>query len=615
MSTLSIQVPFPVFQGRDGQPLKNGYVWIGEPNLNPQTNPVVAYYDAALTIVAPQPLRTLNGYVSRAGTPAQIYVDGVNFSILVQDSKGSMVYNFPDGSGISPNAAGVSFIGFKGQVGNVQDLADDDGSDWIGFDQAGAGAVATTVQAKLRESVSVKDFGAVGDGVTDDTAAIQAALNTGMDVIFPNPNYLISSSLLIGNQRVKGTGKLINRTQTIITPNGNFPAFVNIPGSFISFQIDGFFINYGNTTPTVALGNDEKYGFKFTGASQWPEFCKISNCTVKGGWGAWFDNTGTYESILEQIFSWNCRTAFYKKDGTTIKFDTCMAQGAVTPYHIDSTIAATLINCSADQCAVTVNSPFKTGCLFSGVRSLSILGWDSEANSITGDECSFMIFEGCSGTVSGFAGYQNTMSCAVGEEVYFFKNISASRIEFSGNRIARNVGDLVFNGSGGNCFTILAQTNSEILLSASEFLAATGGAPTNRYSAVGVGGNISYLKTGLDANIIADSVEATPISWTPALTGFTTTGIVSFPDAKFTKQGKLITFTVQVQASTISTTALTSFITGLPYTPANVGAASAITGSVTNPSAALIFTNGNIYLPTVAAWGNSLIITGSYFIN
>ena len=76
------------------------------------------------------------------------------------------------------------------------------GSGKIGFSAAAAGSGSRTVQEKLRESISVKDYGAVGDGVTDDTAAIQAAINavitpTGGGLYFPAGTYKITAKLLI----------------------------------------------------------------------------------------------------------------------------------------------------------------------------------------------------------------------------------------------------------------------------------------------------------------------------------------------------------------------------------------------------------------------------------
>jgi len=50
-------------------------------------------------------------------------------------------------------------------------------------------------------AVNVKDFGAVGDGVTDDTAAIQAAIDAGTSIVFPSGSYVITSSITIGSNK------------------------------------------------------------------------------------------------------------------------------------------------------------------------------------------------------------------------------------------------------------------------------------------------------------------------------------------------------------------------------------------------------------------------------
>lgn len=112
MSALSIQPPYPAFAGTDGLPLENGYIWVGTVNLNPQTNQITVYWDAALTIAAAQPIRTLNGYPVYQGTPSRFYVDS-DYSIQVLDSKGSLVYTSLNGNAF-PGSAGNLYVNATG---------------------------------------------------------------------------------------------------------------------------------------------------------------------------------------------------------------------------------------------------------------------------------------------------------------------------------------------------------------------------------------------------------------------------------------------------------------------------------------------------------------------
>lgn len=84
----------------------------------------------------------------------------------------------------------------------------------VGFLQSGSGATARTVQAKLRDWISVKDFGALGDGSTDDTSAIQAAINAidtlnGGTVYFPEGSYKTTSTLTVAQSgtHIVGAGR------------------------------------------------------------------------------------------------------------------------------------------------------------------------------------------------------------------------------------------------------------------------------------------------------------------------------------------------------------------------------------------------------------------------
>jgi hypothetical protein len=95
-------------------------------------------------------------------------------------------------------------------------------SEQVTFLASGSGAVQRTALDKFRETVSVKDFGAKGDGVTDDSVAIQTAINTGNIVWFPKGTYMCN--VYMGNAILAGEGSV----STFIRPFNTAIAAVTV---------------------------------------------------------------------------------------------------------------------------------------------------------------------------------------------------------------------------------------------------------------------------------------------------------------------------------------------------------------------------------------------------
>lgn len=120
----------------------------------------------------------LNGNPLRSGSSFDYTETSTNSVTLTYDPLDNDVY---------------SFVTTETTTSSVADAAG------ITYTPAGSGAVATNVQAKLRGLyITPQDFGAVADGVTDDTAAIQAALDSDVGTVyFPQGTYVTSSPLVL----------------------------------------------------------------------------------------------------------------------------------------------------------------------------------------------------------------------------------------------------------------------------------------------------------------------------------------------------------------------------------------------------------------------------------
>lgn len=216
------------------------------------------------TATAGQTVFTLTTMAYLPGTHSlSVFVDGVNQygpgASYAYEETNSTTVTFA--SGLHAGAE-VKFSTTQLQGAGAIDASQ------VAYDPPFTGAVATNVEAKLAQIVSVMDFGALGDGVTDDTAAIQAAIDAviasgGGTLSIPAGTYTITNSLNVSDANkinIQGAGKNLT---TINRTNNTGPILVLQNASGVSngngyyFEWESFRLQYATsslTTDTNAIG-------------------------------------------------------------------------------------------------------------------------------------------------------------------------------------------------------------------------------------------------------------------------------------------------------------------------------------------------------------------------
>lgn len=83
--------PIPIFVDARGALLDGGKIYLGVADGDPQTDPIVAYWDSDLTVIAAQPIRTVGGRIVNGATPAQIFIAEDDYSMRITDSDDALV--------------------------------------------------------------------------------------------------------------------------------------------------------------------------------------------------------------------------------------------------------------------------------------------------------------------------------------------------------------------------------------------------------------------------------------------------------------------------------------------------------------------------------------------
>lgn len=444
-----------------------------------------------------------------------------------------------------------------------------------------ANVVGATINANLTVNVKDSPYGAIGDGVTDDTAAFNAAIATGNCVFIPDgtykltslTNYTGSSFHLKGNGRktklvfnTTGSGITVTlaggsaQSRTLHIEGLSFGNSVNTPASFIKI---GYAVNpviencyFSDTSATYCIENVSGYGVQVKN-------CVFSDITG-GGYVHRFD-AGSAASFV--------RCDFTRLSGTGIRFENTTAAPASTAVF--DTVVVETCGGAGIEFNKGVGGGYAWNVLLIGCHLEGNTGFDLDINPNGSATPSYACITSCT--------FNGTPTIDIG-------NSSKLQINSCTN-------------SGGNVCVISGSSNAQVHLFNS----------------------LNFSQSG--TFIWSDNTGAS-IAYTPTIGGMSTSSL----SAVYSVHGRMVT----VQVSAVSSGVVTAAITvSLPIAASGnvanvtVGTASATKSGVgyyigaawynTSNSVVKIhsLTGGNEWsasLPFVWAANDSFDMTFTYFI-
>lgn len=247
----------------NGVPLTGGLLYTYQAGT---TTPAPTYTSSSGSVANTNPI-----VLNAAGRPTnEIWLDASsNYKFVLKTSAGVQIWSFDDIPGVA----------------NTSTFSGPSGASLIGFSQAGTGAVARTVQAKLRETVSIVDYGADSTGAADSSTAILNALQSGAQSVYVPPGtYAMTANIsatITKNVTFYGEGYIIytgatNNTNPLITiETGNNTLTIN----GLSFDGDDKIAAgvrvyntatpSSNTLPNLTLSNNLFIRFRMNVAGLW----------------------------------------------------------------------------------------------------------------------------------------------------------------------------------------------------------------------------------------------------------------------------------------------------------------------------------------------------------